>query len=164
MRLNLTLLAAFVLTAAANLALRDDPTRKNFEIIPEMVRPVAYQSFSANPVFVDGETLQAPPPGTVMRGGPAAPQPSLERGAVVFQTFCQPCHGGAGKGDGPVALRGFPPPPSLLAEHARGLTDDQIFQIATGGQKNMPSYAGQIWPGDRRSVILYLRSLQGATK
>jgi mono/diheme cytochrome c family protein len=80
---------------------------------------------------------------------------------VVYQIYCQPCHGGAGKGDGPVARRGFPPPPSLLAEHAVHLTDAQIFDIATRGQKNMPSYAVQVPPQDRRAVISYVRSLQG---
>ena len=41
-------------------------------------------------------------------------QASTERGANIFKTYCAACHGGGGAGDGPVAKRGFPPPPSLL--------------------------------------------------
>jgi mono/diheme cytochrome c family protein len=82
----------------------------------------------------------------------------------VFQTYCQPCHGAGGKGDGLVAARGFPPPPSLLAPRAVGLTDDQMFDVVTRGQKNMPSYASQIPAADRRAAIAHVRELQGASK
>jgi len=147
-----------VALVAANLGLSDNPTRRNWEAMPEMVRTVAYKSFSTNPNFADGKTLQLPPEGTVAREAPpGAPRP----GATVYQTYCQPCHGLAGKGDGPVAMRGFPPPPSVLAEHAVHLTDDQMFEIVSHGQKNMPSYAVQVPPRDRRAAISYIRSLQG---
>ena len=161
MKLNLFLLAVLVALLAANFGLSDNPTHRNWEAMPEMVRTIAYKSFSANPNFADGKTLQLPPEGTI----PREPAHQATRpGAVVFQIYCQPCHGGAGKGDGPVALRGFPPPPSLLAEHALHLTGDQMFQIVSHGQKNMPSYAVQVPPQDRRAVIAYIRSLQGGAQ
>jgi mono/diheme cytochrome c family protein len=158
MKLNLFLLAVLVALVAANLGLNDDPTRRNFEAMPEMVRTIAYKSFTANPNFADGKTLQPPPEGTIPR---AALHQLTRSGAVVYQIYCQPCHGGAGKGDGPVAMRGFPPPPSFLADHARQLTDEQMFQIVTRGQKNMPSYAAQVPVQDRWAAISYVRSLQG---
>ena len=161
MKLNLFLLTLLVSLAAANFGLNDNPTRRNWEAMPEMVRTVSYKAFSANPNFADGKTLQLPPEGTVPR--PAAH--SVTRpGAVVYQIYCQPCHGGAGKGDGPVAMRGFPPPPSLLADHARGLSDAEIYRIVSRGQKNMPAYAAQVPPQDRRAAIGYIRSLQGDSK
>ena len=163
MKLNVFLLVLLVATVAANLVINDNPTRRNFEAMPEMVRSVAYKSFSANPNFGDGKTLQLPPEGTIARPARNSLAPP-DRGARVYQTYCQPCHGGAGKGDGPVAMRGFPPPPPLLADHARKLADSEIFQIVTRGQKNMPSYAAQVAPEDRRSVIAYIRSLQEASK
>ncbi|HEV2448267.1 MAG TPA: cytochrome c [Candidatus Sulfopaludibacter sp.] len=161
MKLNLFLLAVLVALVAANFGLSDNPTHRNFEAMPEMVRTIAYKSFSANPNFADGKTLQLPPEGTVPR---ELAHQIARPGAVVFQIYCQPCHGGAGKGDGPVAMRGFPPPPSLLAEHALHLTGDQMFQIVSRGQKNMPSYAVQVPPQDRRAVIAYIRSLQGGAQ
>jgi mono/diheme cytochrome c family protein len=158
MKLNLFLAAVLVALVAANFGLSDNPTRRNWEAMPEMVRTIAYKSFSANPNFADGKTMQLPPEGTFARDNTPFPPRS---GAVVYQIYCQPCHGGAGKGDGPVAMRGFPPPPSLLAEHAVHLADAQMFDIATRGQKNMPSYAVQVPPQDRRAAIAYIRSLQG---
>ena len=181
MKLNLFLLTVLVATVAANFGISDNPAHRNIEAMPEMVRSLAYKSFGANPNFGDGKTLQAPPEGTIARGAqrfeygatpeeaaragreliaPAAAGGTLERGARLFQTYCQPCHGGVGKGDGPVAMRGFPPPPSLLAEHAMGLADGQMFHIVTRGQKNMPSHATQVPPDDRWRVIAYIRSLQ----
>jgi mono/diheme cytochrome c family protein len=157
-KLNLFLMAVLVALVAANFGLSDNPTHRNWEVMPEMVRTIAYKSFSANPNFTDGKTLQLPPEGAVPRDAAQSP---ARPGSMVYQIYCQPCHGGAGKGDGPVAMRGFPPPPSLLAEHAARLTDDQMFEILGRGQKNMPSYAVQVPPQDRRAAIAYIRSLQG---
>lgn len=161
MKLTLFLLTVLVALLAANFGLSDNPTHRNWEAMPEMVRTIAYKSFTANPNFADGKTLQLPPEGAVPRAAAHAPARS---GAVVYQIYCQPCHGGAGKGDGPVAMRGFPPPPSLTAEHAIQLTDDQMFEIVSRGQKNMPSYAVQIPPQDRRAVISYVRALEGGSQ
>ena len=160
MKLNLFLLALLVALVAANLGVSNNPTRRNFEAMPEMVRTIAYKSFSANPNFADGKTLQLPPEGTI----PRAINRQARPGALVYQIYCQPCHGGAGKGDGLVATRGFPPPPSFLADHALRLTDEEMFQIVSHGQKNMPSYAAQVPREDRWAAIAYVRSLQGDQK
>lgn len=161
MKLNLFLVTLLVALVAGNLGLSDNPTQRNWETMPEMVRTVAYKSFTVNPNFADGKTLQLPPEGAVARPDTHV---SSRSGALVFQIYCQPCHGGSGKGDGPVALRGFPTPPSLLADHAVRLTDEQIFEIVSHGQKNMPSYAVQVPPQDRRAAISYVRSLQGGAQ
>ena len=160
MKTNLILLAAFLGVSGANLAVRYDPAVPNREFLPDMVRTAAFKSFSANPNFTDGNTLQAPVPGTVPRPEPQR-APTVERGQIVFATFCRHCHGPTGKGDGMVAHRGFPPPPSLLAPTALKLTDDEVFTIVSQGRKNMPGHAAQLAPADRRSVILWVRALQG---
>ncbi len=162
-RWNILLLATLGIVTTANLALREDPDKPNREFLPEMVRTAAYDSFAPNPNFADGKTLQPPVPGTVPREEPGGPVPA-GRGQFVFTTFCQPCHGASGKGDGPVAMRGYPPPPSLLAPQAIGLTDDEIYQLVSAGRKNMPAYGAQIAPEDRRAVIAYVRSMQGGKR
>lgn len=101
-----------------------------------------------------GEELASPlEPGNVR---------ARERGAFVFANFCAVCHGAGGAGMGPVAQRGYPPPPSLLAEHAQKMKDGQLFHILTYGQNNMPSYASQLSRADRWNVVLYVRTLQAA--
>ena len=181
--LNAILLLLLAATLALNLAVRPDLARPNYEYFPNMAHSPRYNAFAANPNFADGKTLQAPPPGSIPRGFlpihyAATPQDALrageelqeplaagdaaamERGAAVFKNFCQECHGPGGKGDGPVAQRGFPPPPTLTADHAVNMKDGQLFHILTYGQGNMPSYASQLSRQDRWRVILYVRSLQ----
>ena len=85
---------------------------------------------------------------------------SAERGQIAFQTFCTACHGGDGAGNGPVAQRGFPPPPSLLIGKSRDMKDGQLFHILTCGQNSMPTFALQLPPARRWDLINYLRRLQ----
>jgi hypothetical protein len=66
-------------------------------------------------------------------------------------------------GDGTIAKRGFPPPPSLLADKAKNIKDGQMFHIMTYGQANMPSLVSQVLPLDRWRVIKYVRSVQKQT-
>ncbi|MFQ5627575.1 MAG: c-type cytochrome [bacterium] len=159
------------------------PDKRNFEFSPDMARSVAYKAQSPNPFFASGFTQQAPVESTIARGylpfrygasveesiraGDELKSPfdaenpaDLKRGQHLYQTFCQVCHGAGGAGDGPVARRGFPPPPSLLLDNARNMQDGQIFHIITFGFKNMPAYAAQIERADRWHVIAYIRKLQ----
>ena len=83
-----------------------------------------------------------------------------DNGATLFATFCTPCHGPSGLGDGPVTLKGVPPPVSLHLQHALDLPDGQIYHIITHGQKNMASYASQVDRLDRWRLVSFLREMQ----
>jgi mono/diheme cytochrome c family protein len=183
--LNASLLLAVVVLGVASWILSPDLTKPNFEFLPQMAHSPRYNAFAPNPNFADGTTLQHPEPGTIARGSKplhyaATPQDALrageelkspldlsnvrarERGAFVFSNFCAVCHGAGGAGNGPVAQRGYPPPPSLLAEHALKMKDGQLFHVLTYGQNNMPSYASQLSREDRWNAILYIRTMQAA--
>ena len=184
--LNAFLLLTLIVSVGASWLLTLNPARPNFEFLPQMAHAPRYNAFSPNPNFQNGATLQRPEPGTIpresmplhyestpqdaLRAGeelqsPVAPenQRSRHRGALVFANYCAVCHGEGGAGNGPVAQRGYPPPPSLLAEHALKMKDGQLFHILTYGQNNMPSYASQLSRDDRWNAILHVRSLQRAT-
>ena len=87
---------------------------------------------------------------------------SVQRGVEVYRVFCIPCHGPRGAGDGPVAKRGFPPPPSLLTGKSVQMKDGQLFHILTYGQTNMPQMASQLTRAQRWDVINYVRELQAS--
>lgn len=182
---NAALLFALIVVAGVSWFLRADAARPNAEFMPDMAHSERYNAYSANPDFADGKTLQPSPRGTIARGhmpllytataqdavrageeltNPYAANANVvQRGAFVFANYCAVCHGGDGKGMGPVAQRGYPPPPSLLAQRARNIKDGQMFHVLTFGQNNMPSYAGQLSRDDRWIAILYVRSLQQQT-
>jgi len=181
--LNAFLLVMLILSVGASWLLTLNPARPNFEFLPQMAHAPRYNAFSPNPNFQSGTTLQRPEPGTVprelmplhyqatpqdaLRAGaelhsPVAPenQRARDRGAFVFANYCAVCHGASGAGNGPVAQRGYPPPPSLLAEHAQKMEDGQLFHILSYGQNNMPSYTSQLSREDRWNAILHVRTLQ----
>ncbi len=182
-RVNLFLFAALLSCIMLISRGGRDFSHPNIAYMPDMAYSAAYESFSTNPNFPDGKTMQRPPAGTIARGQlplhyeatpedavragrellspfPAGDAAVLSRGAHVFSAFCQQCHGAAGEGDGPVARRGFPPPPSLMADKARNMKDGQIFHILTYGQGNMPPHASQISREDRWHAVAHVRKLQ----
>jgi mono/diheme cytochrome c family protein len=165
-------------------AMRGRPGR--YEYFPDMARSARYNAFSPNPNFPDGKTLQPAVAGTIAverapgsAMSPAladmAPRPgtdmanpfaegdakALARGRAAFTTFCQPCHGGTGKGDGTVVARGYPRPPDIATGGATTSSDAEIFQTISLGAPEMPPYAAQVSPADRWRIVLYLRTLQG---
>ena len=180
---NVLLLFVLLVTVGLVVASRRNPALTNYEFLPEMAHSPRYNAFSPNPNLANGMTLQPPVPGAIPRGFlplhyQATPEDSLrageelknpfsyddgralDRGMFVFVNFCQTCHGPLGLGDGSVTQRGFPAPLSLIASHAIGMKDGQLFHIVTYGQKNMPSYATQVSRNDRWKAIRYVRSLQ----
>ncbi len=181
--LNIVLLAALIGSAVANWVLHPDLSQPNMEFAPDMAHGPRYNAFASNPNFADGKTLQREPENSIPRGfmplhysatpedatragaelePPPTTPATIKRGEFIFENYCATCHGTGGLGNGPVAQRGFPPPPSLLADKTRRMKDGQLFHVLTHGQNNMPSYASQISREDRWNVIAYVRSLQTA--
>jgi mono/diheme cytochrome c family protein len=185
--LNTILFVLLITVASASWLLRTSAANTNYEFLPNMAHSARYGAYSQNPNFADGKTLHAPPSGAIARGhmplhytaiqadalraGEELVNPfgsgtenSIQRGAKVFTNYCAVCHGSDALGLGPVAQRGFPPPPSLLLPHTLQMKDGQMFHVLTYGQNNMPSYASQVTPEDRWNVITYIRSIQSAAQ
>jgi len=183
--LNRLLGVVLAVLVALNWALARDSSERGVEFMPEMARAIPAESYAANPVLAGSMTLQLPPADTIPRGWlplhlTASPEDALraslelsnpfsgddrmalERGESIFTRFCVLCHGPSGEGDGPVAQRGFPAPPSLLDAHAQGMGDGQLFHIITFGQGNMPGHAAQLDRADRWRAVLRIRQLQAA--
>ena len=184
--LNAVLLLVLIVTVAVGLA-RTDARKTNIELFPDMAHGPRYSAFKPNANFANGETLQVPPSGTIPRGMmplhyTATPQDAvrageelsnpngvgneraLSRGRYVFTNFCSECHGPDGAGNGTIAQRGYPPPPSLQTGKSLTMKDGQLFHILTYGQNNMPSYASQLSREDRWDVITYVRTVQAASR
>jgi hypothetical protein len=101
-------------------------------------------------------------------GGKAAAPESLPpptaatfaRGRERFEIFCSPCHSVVGDGDGMVARRGFPHPPSFHTDRLRQASDAHFYAVITEGYGAMHSYALRIEPADRIAIVGYIRALQ----
>jgi len=140
-----------------------------------------FKPLAADPFFADGASARPLVEGTVARGdadtneyrltgksggaaGSGFPFPVtmdvLDRGRNRFETFCSPCHGRLADGNGMVVRRGFPRPPSLLADSIRTQPEGFFFDAITEGFGRMYSYAPSIPVDDRWTVVAYLRALQ----
>jgi mono/diheme cytochrome c family protein len=146
---------------------------------------------AASTAFADGRSARAAPAGTVERvsgvaaetssgreGGQALarrlaaeraaalPDPVaptlLQRGRERFAIYCEPCHGALGDGDGRVARRGFPRPPSYHSDRLRAAPDRHFYDVIGQGYGVMYPYGDRVAPEDRWAIVAWIRALQKA--
>ena len=84
----------------------------------------------------------------------------LHRGQERFDIYCAPCHSPLGDGDGMVARRGFPHPPSYHIDRLRNAPDRHFYDVMTQGYGVMRPYADRVPPEDRWAIVAYIRALQ----
>jgi mono/diheme cytochrome c family protein len=96
-----------------------------------------------------------------------ATEAHMQLGEVKFRTYCAPCHGYGGQGDGLVHKRAeavgggyWLPPTSMHIDRVRAQPVGQIFHTITKGQGKMPSYASSITAKERWAIVLYVKALQ----
>lgn len=83
----------------------------------------------------------------------------VKNGAALYARFCFPCHGGTGKGDGPVGnvIKGVP---SFSFGNYQNMTEGHIFHVTTYGKGRMAPYASQLSVEERWEVAAYIKELQ----
>ena len=89
---------------------------------------------------------------------------TLELGKERYNIYCFPCHGMAGKSDGPVTRvwKGIRPivridnQPLPLEKYGEG----RIFHVISTGFVSMPGYASQIPVNERWAIAKYVKILQ----
>jgi len=144
-----------------------------------MQQQVAVRPFEAG--ALDSGAQRMPPPGAVPVTGeedsldiltdlkglknPVPPSPaSLERGQMLFNTYCIVCHGPAGHSDGTVVPK-FVPPPDITQPTTQQRSDGYIYAMIKQGRGIMPKYGDKIRDAtDRWDVVNYVRKLQGLQK
>jgi len=89
---------------------------------------------------------------------PYAPdQASLIKGRKLFRTYCMPCHGATGHGDGLVGKK-YIPPTDLTSDYVQNKKDGDIFYtITNGGLAVMPSYGDSVDKMDRWHIVNYIK-------
>jgi high-affinity iron transporter len=90
-------------------------------------------------------------------------EPSLARGAAIYQKNCAGCHGTLGTGDGPLA-KGLQPPPANLTDRS-ALRDqsplDYYRRITIGVVGTaMPAFETRLSPEDRWAAAVYATLLR----
>jgi mono/diheme cytochrome c family protein len=127
---------------------------------PEGTVPIgAVRSTSTMPL-AETEALQNPVPASLV---------SLQNGKKQFETFCGPCHGLGGLGDGPVAGPPFGKGPLLGvlpvagpvgSQITKNFSDGHIYTVISQGIRRMPAYR-RIPPDHRWDIVNYVRYMNG---
>jgi len=105
------------------------------------------------------------PTGAFARGFPpqlVIDQQFMERGQERYTTYCAPCHGALGDGQGITKAYGMVTTASYHDDRIRHMAEGEIFNTITNGKNTMSAYADKLSPGDRWAVIVYVRALERA--
>ena len=89
---------------------------------------------------------------------------SVEAGKVLYTAACLPCHGTAGKGDGPAAAalerNGAPVRPgNLSSPKLWDQSDGALFWKISEGNTPMPSFQESFTEEQRWQIVNYVRTL-----
>ncbi len=172
--------AAVFLTACRGQTSKKSPIHPNLNM--DQQNRVEAQEYNA--FFTDNRAMRQPVEGTVARGrlrqnkamfqginedSSFIEQNPIEitkefliRGQNQYETFCTPCHGVTGDGQGIVVTGqyGLVPPPSYHIDRLRNESDGYLYSVITNGIRTMRPYAHQIEVKDRWAIVAYVRALQ----
>lgn len=86
----------------------------------------------------------------------------LAEGQVLYESFCQHCHGAEGRGDGLVGQK-FKGVANLQSDALKGASMGHIYHVITNGKGRMLPHGSQVNPEERWKITLYVKNtLQGA--
>lgn len=160
-----------------------DRTRldKGREYFPDMAHSLAYETYTGNEVFKDGQTVRKPVEGTVPRGMIPYPYPAtfegrdkagktlknpvelnataLSEGKKQYEIFCINCHGSQGDGNGYLytSKKYIVKPKSLITDQMKTTPGGEIYHVITMGQGVMGAHGPQIEPENRWKIVHYIQ-------
>lgn len=94
---------------------------------------------------------------------PLSRRAAVGSGRQLFDTYCIPCHGASGRGDGPI-VKVFTQPKDLTGAEVQDRQDGWIFGTIRNGGNLMPRYGHELAPGERWAIVNYVRTLRGPAR
>lgn len=96
---------------------------------------------------------------------------SINRGKIVYDTYCLVCHGETGRGDGPISADAggpFAGVRSMVTDTVGRRSDGYLYGIIVNaplmGRGLMPRYGDKIRGTDQWDLVNYVRALQAQTR
>lgn len=175
------LIAGLAMSACNSGGKRRNPGRT---YAPDMTYSRAYDAYTSNPNFEDGQTSRLPVPGTIAQGHELPDrlvegdtnayktfttsmrfnEAELKEGKRLYDIYCGICHGQTLDGNGPLYNGGngkFAAAPANFKD-AKYLTMSvgQMYAAVKYGKNMMGSYASQLDVKQRWQVIAYIKKIQ----
>jgi mono/diheme cytochrome c family protein len=111
-----------------------------------------------------GSTWEPPKAADDVKNPVTADATSLKDAKVLYTTYCAPCHGDKGRGDG-VAAAGLSTKPADHSSVAvQNKTDGALFWEMSEGHNPMPSYKQVFTEKQRWQLVNYIRTLAKKAK
>ena len=87
---------------------------------------------------------------------------SIKNGKTLYQTYCAPCHGDKGKGDGPASASLNPKPADHTSAIVQAESDGTIYYKISEGHKHtaMPPFKSVLSADQRWAIVNYMRTLR----
>jgi mono/diheme cytochrome c family protein len=96
------------------------------------------------------------------------------QGKVLYETYCDHCHGAKGTGDGKVGAgikvnepgkgdvekSAYAGVANLTGDALKNITEGHIFHVITNGKGLMWAHGSQVSPEDRWKIAKYVKTLQ----
>lgn len=115
--------------------------------------------FQLDNIAAQNKIFTAPKEADALKNPLAGNTETLKYAKVLYTTYCAPCHGDKGKGDG-VAASGLAKKP---ADHTSDLVQKQadgaLFWEMSEGDNPMPAYKTVLTENQRWELVNYIRTL-----
>jgi mono/diheme cytochrome c family protein len=83
----------------------------------------------------------------------------VAEGKVLYEMYCDHCHGAKGEGNGKVSEK-YNGVPNYKSDALKSITEGHIFHVITHGKNLMWAHGSQINPEDRWKIAKYVKTLQ----
>lgn len=80
-------------------------------------------------------------------------------GKLLYETYCDHCHGAKGEGNGKVSDK-YAGVPNYKSDALKTITEGHIFHVITYGKNLMKPHGSQVSPEDRWKIARYVKTLQ----
>ncbi len=173
---------AFVIVASIVMVSCFDSSKPNYQYMPNMYKPVSYETYGEYEIFPGGLEAMLPAEGTIPRGWQPYDYPntteglnlakaelinplmvtdkSLANGKQLYDIYCALCHGVNGDGQGILVQRekilGIP----SYADPGRLITPGGIYHVQMYGLNSMGSYASQTNELERWQIAQHVMNLK----
>ena len=83
----------------------------------------------------------------------------IKTGKTLYVSYCAPCHGNSGKGDGIAAATLNPKPANHTSAIIQAESDGSLFYKITTGRTPMPTYKTALTDAQRWTLVCYIKTL-----
>ena len=180
LKIGVLLAVSLIMESCAN------SDRPNYQFMPDMYKPVGYETYGNYDVFANGQEAGLPVEGTIPRGWMPyeyentteglelarielknpfpRTQANRDNGKYLYDIYCALCHGKKGDGKGILSEREkFSGIPSY-GDPGRNITEGSIYHVEIFGLNNMGSYASQTNEKERWQIGMYVEDLMAELK